>query len=319
MTIWLSEEEVRALLAPDELISKMESALAAFSRGEVEQPLRTVLQPGRGSWFASMPMASSSLGAVGAKLVTVYPRNAARNLPTHLATVVLVDPDTGMLNAVMDGRYITEARTAAVSAVSLKYLAAGDARTLAIIGSGVQARSHLRFLPLVRRFETIRCWSPRAESRNKLAAEFLGVAACDSAEGATRDADVIVLATGSPSPVIDATWVKPGAQVISIGACRPHEREIDPDLVASAKLFVDSRESALMESGDVVLGIEEGRFNANHIIGELGELIAGTVDWRRDKSDITVLKPLGLAVEDVTAADMVYRQAVARGIGVELR
>ena len=147
MTIWLSEEEVRALLAPDELISKMESALAAFSRGEVEQPLRTVLQPGRGSWFASMPMASSSLGAVGAKLVTVYPRNAARNLPTHLATVVLVDPDTGMLNAVMDGRYITEARTAAVSAVSLKYLAAGDARTLAIIGSGVQARSHLRVLP----------------------------------------------------------------------------------------------------------------------------------------------------------------------------
>ena len=145
------------------------------------------------------------------------------------------------------------------------------------------------------------------------------MAACDSAEGATRDADVIVLATGSPSPVIDATWVKPGAQVISIGACRPHEREIDPDLVASAKLFVDSRESALMESGDVVLGIEEGRFNANHIIGELGELIAGTVDWRRDKSDITVLKPLGLAVEDVTAADMVYRQAVARGIGVELR
>jgi ornithine cyclodeaminase/alanine dehydrogenase-like protein (mu-crystallin family) len=319
MAIWLGEEEVRALLAPDELISTMESALAAFSRGEVDQPLRTVLQPSRGSWFASMPMASSALGAVGEKLVTVYPGNGARNLPTHLATIVLVDPDTGTLRAVMDGRYITEARTAAVSAVSLKYLAAADARTLAIIGSGVQARSHLRFLPLVRRFESIRCWSPRAERRGRLAAEFPGVAACDSAEEATRDADVIVLATGSPSPVIDAAWVKPGAHVISVGACRPHEREIDPALLASAKLFVDSRESALRESGDVVLGIEEGRFDANHIIAELGELIAGTVDYRQDKSDSTVLKPLGLAVEDVTAADLVYRKAVGGGIGVELR
>jgi len=319
MAIWLGEEEVRALLAPDELISTMASALAAFSRGEVDQPLRTVLQPSRGSWFASMPMASSALGAVGEKLVTVYPGNGARNLPTHLATIVLVDPDTGTLRAVMDGRYITEARTAAVSAVSLKYLAAADARTLAIIGSGVQARSHLRFLPLVRGFDSIRCWSPRAQSRSKLAAEFPVVAACDSGEEATRDADVIVLATGSPSPVIDAAWVKPGANVISVGACRPHEREIDPNLLASAKLFVDSRESALRESGDVVLGIEEGRFDANHIVAEIGELIAGTVDWRRGISDITVLKPLGLAVEDVTAADLVYRKAIGRGLGVELR
>jgi ornithine cyclodeaminase/alanine dehydrogenase-like protein (mu-crystallin family) len=322
MAIWLSEKEVKALLAPDELIETLSSALAAFSRGEVEQPLRTVLQPRPQSWFASMPMASASLQAVGTKLVSVFPGNAARHLPTHLATILLFDPESGMLRAVMDGRYITEARTAAVSAISVQYLAPENARTLAIIGSGVQARSHLRFLSHVHRFEAIRCWSPRPESRARFAeghaAEFPALTPCETAGQAMRDADVIVLATSSPVPVIAAAWVKPGAHVISVGACRPHERELDPELLAAARLFVDSRESALRESGDVVMAIAEGRIAASHIVAELGELIARTVPYTRAKTDITILKPLGLAVEDVTAAALAYRKAIGCGVGTVL-
>jgi ornithine cyclodeaminase len=230
------------------------------------------------------------------------------------------------LLAVADGRYITEVRTAAVSGVSVRHLARADARVLAILGSGVQARSHLEVLPLVRAFGEIRVWSPTAAHRERFVLEAGGAGAgamsdlraTGSAEEAVRGADVIVLATNSVTPAIDNGWVEDGAHVISIGACRVSQREIDPALMARAALFVDSRAAALAESGDVVQSIAEGRFGPEHIRGELGEAIAGRAAGRTSAREVTVFKSLGQAIEDLVAADLAYRRAVAAGRGIRL-
>jgi ornithine cyclodeaminase/alanine dehydrogenase-like protein (mu-crystallin family) len=320
----LNEADVAGLLSIDELIDAMKGALLRFSTGKVVQPVRTVLPVGAGrSFFGAMPASVRDPEAVGAKLVTVFPGNAAIELPTHLATILLFSPDTGALVAMMDGRYITEARTAAVSAVSAILLARDETETLAIIGTGVQARSHLTALETVFDLNEVRVWSPTPEHLVDFLDEMTPIAkaalvGAPSAERAVRDADLIVLATSSPEPVIRNEWVKDGAHVVSVGACRPTEREMDPGLVERGVLYVDSREAALVESGDVVMGIREGRFAASHIAGELGAVIAGTAPGRRWPRDVTIFKSLGLAVEDVVAADLVYRRAVAMDVGQEL-
>lgn len=320
----LTEQHVAALLPMDDLIAAMEAALARFSAGEVLQPVRSVLMVGpQKAYFGLMPAYVSEPPQLGAKLVTVFGSNAAKGLPSHLATILLLDPDTGSLIAIMDGRYITEARTAAVSAVSARHLAAADASTLAIIGTGVQARSHLEALGLVRPLRDVRVWSPQAASRERFVSEMQGHAAgalraVERAEDAVRGADIVVLVTSSPDPVIDDAWVKPGAHVISVGACRPDQREMPPALVARARLVVDSRAAALVESGDVVQGIRDGRFTEAHVAGELGEVVLGRVPGRQSSDQVTVFKSLGMAVEDVVAADLVHRRAVAAGAGTEL-
>jgi ornithine cyclodeaminase len=213
-----------------------------------------------------------------------------------------------------------------VSAVSSRLLARPRASSLAIIGSGVQARSHLEALSWVHTLRSVAVWSPTKEHRDRFVAEASSpantgqapsVRAVDHPGEAVVGADIIVLVTSSPAPVIESGWVKPGTHVISVGACRPTQREMDPELVARARLFVDSRAAALVESGDVVMGIQEGRFTAAHIAAELGELVAGATG-RQSDMEITIFKSLGLAVEDVTAANLAYRRAMERGIGLTL-
>jgi alanine dehydrogenase len=319
----LTEADVASLLSIDELIDAMKTALQQFSTGKVVQPVRAVLPIAERSFFGVMPASLREPAAVGAKLVTMFPGNADRELPTHLATILLFSAETGALVAMMDGRYVTEARTAAVSAVSAVALARDETETMAIIGSGVQARSHLTTLETVFEFRDVRVWSPDAVH----VGDFIDMMApitkasltgMPSAEHAVRDADLIVLATSSPEPVIRNEWVKDGTHVISVGACRPDEREMDPALVQRGVLYVDSREAALVESGDVVMGILEGRFTSAHIAGELGEVIAGTKPGRRGPHDVTIFKSLGLAVEDVVTADLIYRKAVEMDVGQEL-
>jgi len=320
----LTEAHVTALLPPGDLIEAMETALAQFSAGAVLQPVRTVLSVGpTKAFFGLMPAYVADPPQLGAKLVTVFGENHTRGLPSHLATILLLDPDTGALVALMDGRYITEARTAAVSAVSARHLARTDAATLAILGTGVQARSHLEALAMVRPLGEVRVWSPKAASRERFVGDMAGhvgarLTAADSAEAAVRGADLVVLVTSSPTPVIDDDWITPGAHVISVGACRPDQREMDPALVACARLVVDSRAAALVESGDVAGGIADGRFTADHVLGELGDVVRGHLRVRRDDQDVTVFKSLGLAVEDVVAADLAYRRAIETGTGTEL-
>ena len=320
----LTEAQVQSLLPMGDLVAAMESAVARFSAGEVLQPIRTVLTVGPGkAYYGLMPAYIPHPASLGAKIVTVFASNPARQLPSHLATIFLLDPDTGALVALMDGRYITEARTAAVSAVSARFLARKDAATLAIIGSGVQARSHLEAYAGVRALTDVRIWSPQARSRERFVSEMTGHAgvplrATGSAEEAVRGADLVVLATASTTPVVEDAWVSPGTHVVSVGACRPDQREMPPALVARARLFVDSRAAALVESGDIVMGIAEGRFTDAHVIGELGSVVMGGAPGRVTDGDITIFKSLGMAVEDVVAADLVYRRAVESGAGTEL-
>jgi ornithine cyclodeaminase/alanine dehydrogenase-like protein (mu-crystallin family) len=321
MPVLLSERDVRAVLPMPDLIDAMERALRAYSGGEVVQPVRTVLEVGPDrAFFGLMPAALDEPPVVGAKLVTVYNRNHERGLASHLATIVLMDHATGALVAVLDGRYITEARTAAVSAVSVRLLARPEAGVLALIGSGVQARSHLDAIRHVARLTDVRVWSPNADHRDAFAAEaaaatMLPVRAVPDASAAVRGADLVVLATSSRAPVVADADIGAGTHICAVGACRPDQREMPTSLVARARVYVDAREAALKEAGDLLLPIGEGALTPGHILGELGELAAGRIAGREHASDVTVFKSLGLAVEDVVAAHLVVARAGARHLG----
>ena len=317
----LTEADVRALLPMRDLVDAMQNALAAYSTGQVQQPLRTIMEVGASrSILGLMPAFVPASGALGAKLVTVFGGNAALGLPTHLATIVLFDAETGALLAIMDGRYITEARTAAVSAVSVRLLARENASTLAIIGSGVQAHSHLEAISLVRPLREVRVWSPTAEHRQRFASDARAVTAATvtpapDARAAVAGADLIVLVSSAREPVVESEWVAEGAHICAAGACRPDQREMSTDLVRRARLFVDSRTGALAEAGDIVIPMKERAFDEGHIAGELGELAAGRIGGRSKSSDVTIFKSLGMAVEDVAAAHLAFERAAQRGLG----
>ena len=321
MPVLLSEQDVRIVLSMPDLIEAMEAALIRFSLGEVAQPLRTVIEVGlQKAFFGVMPAFIQEPAALGTKVVSVFPSNTAAGLPTHLATIVLLDSMTGELLSIMDGRFITEARTAAVSAVSVKLLAAPGASRLAIIGSGVQARSHLEAIGIVRDLAAVRVWSPSQDHRAAFAREMqvrsaapIKVAA--SAREAVEGADLVVLATASREPVVSHDWIAPGAHICAVGACRPDQREMDSALVSRGRLFVDSRTAALAEAGDIVIPIGEGAFDDTHLAGELGEVASGTVRGRTSQDEITIFKSLGMAVEDIAAAHLAYLKAAERGLG----
>ena len=314
MPLWLSESDVHSSLAMGDLIDAMQHALANFSAGRAIQPVRSVVEYRPMAFFGLMPAYDPASQLVGAKLLTVLPGNLAKGLPSHQALIALFHPETGELLAITDGRYVTEARTAAVSAVSVRHLARADASVLALIGSGVQAHSHLEALPLVRDFREIRVWSPtRARLEQFVAHAGTRVRASTSAEDAVRGADVVVLATNSMTPVIEDTWVAPGTHVISVGACRANQRELDPALIARSLFVVDSRAAAIVESGDVILSKSE-----HYIHAELGEIAAGTKPGRTAADQITVFKSLGLAIEDVVSAGMAYRHALDDGRGMQV-
>jgi len=291
--LFLSEEQVRTHLRMTELIPAMEKALIDFSAGRVTQPVRSIISINPPGGFLGLMPALTPDG-LGLKAVTFYPSNTERGIPTHMATIFLVDPQTGTPLAIMDGRLITEMRTAAVSAAATKLLASPDAKVLAVLGSGVQARSHVEALRLVRQFEEIRVWSPTLEHAKRFAQE-IGATAM-SAEEAVRNADVIVTVTSSKTPVLNAKWLKPGCHVNGIGACRPDWRELDDEAMQNV-VFVDSRDGAMRESGDVIL-------SGAKIYAELGEALAGKVPARANET--TVFKSLGMAVEDIAAAVLVY-------------
>jgi alanine dehydrogenase len=319
MPLWLNESDIRAVLPLNQLIETIARALAAFSEGRVRQPVRSVMTAGLpGAFFASMPAVLEDGPAMGAKLVTVYPQNAGTALSTHQAVIVLLDATTGAVQAFLDGRYITEARTAASTAIAVRALARPDARTLAIIGSGVQAASHLESLAIVRSFSDIRCWSPTAANLHRFVDAHPQVRPAASAAEAVCDADVVLAVTASTTPVIQSEWIKPGACVISVGACVPKQRELDPKLIARGRIFVDSRAAALKESGDIVIAIAEGHIGSDPIVTEIGDVIAGRAPGRTSDDEVTIYKPLGIAVEDVAAAHLAYTRACAEGLGVVL-
>lgn len=295
----LSEADVARVLTYEQLIPAMERALSAFSAGRVIQPMRTVLTIEEGQRFLGVMPAVTDDG-MGAKLVSFFPKNAGSTLPTHLATIMLLDPETGQPLAVLDGRLITEMRTAAVSAAVTKYLAPEDSRVLALLGSGVQAHAHLQALRHVCDFDEVRVWSRSPEHAQRFA-ERNGATAMDL-ERAVRGADVVVTATAAMEPFLHGKWLKPGAHVNAVGAPRPTWRELD-DATMHNTLIVDSREAAVKEAGDVIL-------SKASIFAEAGEIFAGRNIPQRSMT--TVFKSVGIAVEDIATARLVYDAVASR-------
>jgi ornithine cyclodeaminase/alanine dehydrogenase-like protein (mu-crystallin family) len=295
----LDERAVHDLLSMEELIPAMATAMADLSSGKVVQPGRVMLPVADHQGFLGLMPAYG--GALGAKLVAFYPNN--QGIPSHHAVILLFKPETGEPLVTMDGRLITEMRTAAVSAVATRLLARPEASVLGMLGSGVQARSHLAAMRLVRTIRDVRVWSPR--NAPAFAKEF-GVRAVASAEEAVRGADIVVVATSSQTPVLSGAWLAPGTHINAVGAPRPTWRELDDEALRKARLYVEQREAATLESGDVIF--------SGKIFAEIGEVVAGEKPGRQSPDEITLYKSVGVAVQDVVSADLVYRKALAAGI-----
>jgi ornithine cyclodeaminase/alanine dehydrogenase-like protein (mu-crystallin family) len=316
----LGGAEVAEALPMGECIEAMSDVLAAHARGEMHQPLRSVTMPEASDGFMGLMPAhrGGERPLYALKAVCVFPGNPARGLDAHQGTVTLFDGKTGRPTAILDASAITAIRTAAVSALATRALAAEDARELAILGAGVQAAAHLEALRAVRDFERVRIYSPTREHAEQLAGR-AGAAVADSAESALRGARVVVTATNSREPVLRRDWLAPGAHVNAVGASAPTSRELDTTTVAACSLFADSRESVLNEAGEFQLAVREGAIEGpDHIRAELGEVIAGMHPGRTGTDELTVFRSLGLAIEDMAAAERATENARKRGAGVEV-
>jgi ornithine cyclodeaminase len=301
----LSEHDVEQLLVMEECIEVMEEALAALARGEVHNPLRQAIRPaGAPGLLGLMPAwRGGEMPYFALKEVCVFPGNPARGLDSHLGAVVLHSGETGEPLAFVNAASVTAIRTAAVSAVATKLLARESASILAVIGSGVQAKSHLRGIPLVRSVKEVRQYSRSAGN-------------VASVEEAVRGADLIVTATSSKEPILRREWLSPGVHINAVGSSIAAARELDSATVAAASLFVDRRESTVNESGDYLFALREGAISGpGHIRAELGEILTGTAPGRTTEDEITLFKSLGLAVEDLAAAAFLFEKARRLGRG----
>ncbi len=315
----LGHDDVLAALSPEECADAMAEVLVAHARGEALMPLRSMVPfEGAAGFIATMPAWRGGEDPVfSLKSLVIAPGNPARGLDTHQGTVTLFDGETGQPRAILDASAVTAVRTAAVSAVATRLLAREDARVLAILGAGVQGRAHLNALPPARAFDEVRVYSPSVEHAQALADGRAKVA--PSAEEAVRGADVVVLATTSREPVISRDWLAPGVHVNAIGASVPSARELDVETVAACALYCDSRESLRNEAGEYRLALEQGAIaGEDHVRGELGEVLAGMAPGRTGPEELTVFRSLGLAVEDLAAAERAVLRARALGVGTEV-
>lgn len=317
-----SHDDVTRLLPMTECIEVMEEALRSLAQGEVTLPLRSILRPaGVKGVLAEMPaFRSGDQPMFGLKAICVFPGNASIGKDAHQGGVILFSGKTGEPLAIGNASAITAIRTAAVSAVATRLLAREDAGDLTIIGAGIQARSHLEAMTKVRLIKRTRVISARFAHARQFAAEMqpqfsFPIEAIETPEAALRGADLIVTATTAREPVIQHEWIAPGAHINAIGTYSPSAREIDSATMAAAGLFVDRRESALNEAGDYLIAAKEGAIGPEHIRAELGEVLIGAERGRTSPDEITVFKSLGLAIEDLAAAEHIYRKAQQQGAG----
>lgn len=317
--IVLSEKDVRELLDMESCIEAMAEVLASLARGELFQPLRSIVRPpGAEGLFGLMPAYRGGPAATWAlKEIAVVPSNPARGLDTHMGGVLLHDGETGELVAVMNASPITEIRTAAVSGVATRALARPDAGRVAILGAGAQARGHVHAMRAVLDDPEIRIWSRDLDKAEELAGE-VGATVYPSADSALFGAEVVCTTTAAVEPIVEKRWLARGAHVNAVGSCFPTTRELDTETVAHSSFFTDRRESCLHEAGDYVLAASEGAIGPDHIKAELGEVLAGMHPGREHEDEITVFESLGIAVEDLASAELVVRRARERGVGVEV-
>ncbi len=320
----LGRADVHAALPMDACADAMASVLAAHARGELHQPLRsTATPPGSDGLMSMMPAHRGGARPLfSLKTVCVFPGNPARGLDAHQGTVTLFDGETGVPQAILEASAVTAIRTAAVSALATRLLARDDARELAILGSGVQAAAHLTAMLTVRDFARVRVYSPNRERAERFASGRAGavpIEVADSAQAALHGADVVVTATNASEPVLRLEWLAPGAHVNAVGASVPSARELDTATVAAASLFADSRESLEAEAGEYRLAVREGAIaGSSHVRAELGELAAGMHPGRTDARETTLFRSLGLAIEDLAAAELAVANARRLGLGAAI-
>ena len=320
----VNSAEVTRLLPMDECIDVMADALSALARGEAIVPLRPILWlPEKVGALGMMPSYLASADALGLKVVTVFQGNHGTKYDSHQGAVLLFESKHGQLLSIMDATSITGIRTAAVSGVATRLLARADAKSVAILGSGVQARTHLAAMIHSRSIDSVRVWSRDPEHARRFAdreskRHGIAVSAASSVQEAVQQADIICTTTSSREPILEGKWISPGTHINAVGSSVPFARELDSDAVRRARLYVDRRESALNEAGDFLLARKEGAVDDAHIVGEIGELLLGNIEGRQGPDEITLFKSLGLAVEDLAAANHIYRKAIESNSGVSV-
>lgn len=320
----LTEKDVYALLPMKECMGVMEETLKTVARGDAVNPLRTALRlPGHRGLLGLMPAYLGHPESTGIKVITVMPGNHGTEFDAHQGTVLLFEAEHGCLKAIMDASSITAIRTAAVSGVATKLLAREDSRTLAILGSGVQARTHLEAMLRARDLSKIRVWSRTGSSARRFAEREsdrhkIPIAFAESAREAVDGADIICTTTAAEQPVLNGSWISPGTHINAVGACVPKCRELDTEAVQRSRLFVDLKESAVNEAGDFLIPRQEGAIQDDHIVGEIGAILLGKLAGRKSDEEITLFKSLGIAAEDLGTADYLYRKAVSTQVGLSV-
>jgi alanine dehydrogenase len=320
-TLIVGADEVRTLLPMEECIASMREALIALAKGEVILPQRQALrQPDKKGLLGMMPSyLGGSHPALGIKVVTVFPGNHGTKFDSHQGAIQLFETEHGQLQAIIDAGSVTAIRTAAVSAVATDLLARKDARILAILGSGTQARMHLEALPLVRKsIREVRIWSRdynHAKALRNKGVTGLDIEAVESAQEAVKGAGIICTVTAATAPILKGEWISKGAHVNAVGASVPPFRELDSDAVAKSSFFVDRRQSAIEEAEDFRVPKSEGLIGDAHIKGEIGEILVGTVKGRTSDDEITIFKSAGLAIEDLASAKLIYHKALSKKAG----
>jgi alanine dehydrogenase len=320
----LSEQEVQSLIDVDELIMALEQAHIQYSTGKAVMPVRLVVPlPQIQGRLTSMPGYLDEDRALGMKVVTYFQNNDRHGLPAILATIMLFSPETGKMIAVLDGTFITTIRTACVSALATRVLAKAATPVLGIIGAGVQARAHIRALSRVRKLDRIKIYSPSGTSGQKIKADLesesgINIDLMPNAEQTVRDSDLVVTVSTAKEPVLKTEWLKPGAHINAVGSHRPDLREIDGATLSRSRVVVDSRAAIMAECGDVLLAIKENSFSEQGIHAEIGEVLAGAKNGRTSAAEITLYKSVGIAVQDVATAQLVYRKALERQAGTHV-
>jgi ornithine cyclodeaminase len=320
----LSEKQVQSLIDLDELIAALEQAHIQYSTGKAIMPVRLVVPlPQIQGRITSMPGYLNEDKTLGMKVVTYFQDNPKQNLPAILATIMLFSSDTGKMIAAMDGGYITAIRTACASALATRTLANANTPVLGILGAGVQARAHIQALTRVRKLSRIKLYSPSGTSARRIKEDLekpwgLAIEVVDSAQAAVRDSDLLVTVTTAKDPIVQAEWLKPGVHINAVGSHRPDLREIDGATMKRAKVVVDSHDAVMAECGDILLALKEQSIGAADIHGEIGEVLAGVKAGRSSPSEVTLYKSVGIAIQDVAAAQLVYRKALERNVGTDV-
>jgi ornithine cyclodeaminase len=320
----LAEKQVQSLIDHDELNAALEQAHIQYSTGKAIMPVRGVVPlPQIQGRIPRMPGDLHEDKSLGMEVVTYFQDNPKQNLPAILATIMLFSSDTGKMIAAMDGGYITAIRTACASALATRTLANANTPVLGILGAGVQARAHIQALTRVRKLSRIKLYSPSGTSARRIKEDLerpcgLAIEVVDSAQAAVRDSDLLVTVTTAKDPIVQAEWLKPGVHINAVGSHRPDLREIDGATMKRAKVVVDSHDAVMAECGDILLALKEQSIGAADIHGEIGEVLAGVKAGRSSPSEVTLYKSVGIAIQDVAAAQLVYRKALERNVGTDV-